>query len=84
MEKKKMEKIERKEERKMKDYRLVVNAWFAYKNDLPQYPAKIYEVREKAINCLFFKKAEKEESYENNNKRFSMLKRCRQDKYKLN
>ena len=59
MEKKKMEKIERKE-RKMKDYRLVVNGWFAYKNDLPQYPAKIYEVREKAINALFFKKAEKE------------------------
>ena len=29
MEKKKMEKIERKEERKMKDYRLVVNGWFA-------------------------------------------------------
>ena len=60
MEKKKMEKIERKEERKMKDYRLVVNGWFSYKNDLPQYPAKVYEVREKAINCLFFKKAEKE------------------------
>ena len=55
-----MEKMERKEERKIKDYRLVVGGWFAYKNDLPQYPAKIYEVREKAINCLFFKKAEKE------------------------
>ena len=60
MEKKKMEKMERKEERKIKDYRLLVNGWFAYKNDLPQYPAKVYEVREKAINCLFFKKAEKE------------------------
>ena len=51
---------EKEMERKMKDYRLVVNGWFAYKNDLPQYPAKVYEVREKAINALFFKKAEKE------------------------
>lgn len=44
----------------VKDYKLKATAWWSEKNDNLVYPVKVYEVREKAINCLFFKKAEKE------------------------
>lgn len=44
----------------VKDYKLKATAWWSERNEGLVYPVKVYEVREKAINCLFFKKAEKE------------------------
>lgn len=40
----------------VKDYKLKASAWWSEKNDNLVYPVKVYEVREKAINALFFVK----------------------------
>lgn len=40
----------------VKDYKLKASAWWSEKNNNLVYPVKVYEVREKAINALFFVK----------------------------
>ena len=40
----------------VKDYKLKASAWWSERNEGLVYPVKVYEVREKAINALFFVK----------------------------